>query len=306
MKRAVVFAHYDKDKIIDDYVIYYIKALKKIAQTIVFVSCNNIENPECLNSLADKIIDEPHDEYDFGSYKRGFLYLQDKLDDYDELIFANDSCYGPLYPLENVFSEMENKKCDFWGITKNRFGLIKNKEKYKVIERPHLQSYFLVFNKKVFTSKVFTDFISSIIHCENKNDIIINYEIGLSETLKNNEFQCGNYINAFYKYNHSIISFWKILIKKYKNPFLKRSILKNKHLTLTISDNWEKVILSNSEYPISLIKKDINKTNPTNSKIRSIILFIKEYYFYFIALLPNFLNQSFIKLNKFLIKIKIL
>ena len=216
------------------------------------------------------------------------------------------SCYGPLYPLENVFSEMENKKCDFWGITKNRFGLIKNKEKYKVIERSHLQSYFLVFNKKVFTSKVFTDFISSIIHYENKNDIIINYEIGLSETLKNNEFQCGNYINAFYKYNHSIISFWKILIKKYKNPFLKRSILKNKHLTLTISDNWEKVILSNSEYPISLIEKDINKTNPTNSKIRSIILFIKEYYFYFIALLPNFLNQSFIKLNKFLIKIKIL
>ena len=45
MKRAVVFAHYDKDNIVDDYVIYYIKALKEIAETIIFVSCNNIKNP---------------------------------------------------------------------------------------------------------------------------------------------------------------------------------------------------------------------------------------------------------------------
>ena len=39
MKRAAVFAHYDKDKIIDDYVIYYLKSLKEIFDNIVFVSC---------------------------------------------------------------------------------------------------------------------------------------------------------------------------------------------------------------------------------------------------------------------------
>ena len=306
MKRAVVFAHYDKNNQVDDYVIYYIQALKQIAQTIVFVSCNHIENPECLHGLADKIIDEPHNEYDFGSYKRGFLYLQDNLEDYDELIFANDSCYGPLYPLENVFSKMDNKKCDFWGITKNRFGLIKNNDKYKVIERPHIQSYFLVFNKNVFLSKVFADFINSIIHHEKKNDIIINYEIGLSETLQNAGFKSGSYIQVFYKFNHVMISFWKILVKKYKIPFIKRSILNNKHLTLTISDNWENIILLNSEYPISLIEKDIGKTNYKISKIRSIILLIKEYYFYFIGLLPPFLKQYFIKFNQFLISVKIL
>ena len=27
MRRAAVFAHYDKDRIIDDYVIYYLKSL---------------------------------------------------------------------------------------------------------------------------------------------------------------------------------------------------------------------------------------------------------------------------------------
>lgn len=38
MKRLSVFAHYDKDNIIDEHVIYYLKALKEIYNTIIFVS----------------------------------------------------------------------------------------------------------------------------------------------------------------------------------------------------------------------------------------------------------------------------
>ena len=150
MKRAVVFAHYDKDSIIDDYVIYYLKELKKISDTIVFVSCCNLADKEIekLNGIASHVITQIHDEYDFGSYKRGFLYLQDKLNEFDELIFANDSCYGPLYPLEKVFSKMENENSDFWGITKNNFGYKKNL-KHFFVKRPHIQSYFIVFNKNV-------------------------------------------------------------------------------------------------------------------------------------------------------------
>ena len=46
MNRTVVFAHYDKDSVIDDYVIYYLKALKEIAQNIVFVSCGSLSEYE--------------------------------------------------------------------------------------------------------------------------------------------------------------------------------------------------------------------------------------------------------------------
>ena len=75
MKRAVIFAHYDKNREIKDYVLYYLKELKKTADTIIFVSCCDLKNACCLNGLADKIIAEQHNEYDFGSYKRGFLLL---------------------------------------------------------------------------------------------------------------------------------------------------------------------------------------------------------------------------------------
>ena len=148
MKRAAVFAHYDIDNIIDDYVIYYLKELKEIADELVFVSCNELSENEKskLDGIADFVIAEKHDEYDFGSYKRGFVYLTSRLNDFDELIFANDSCYGPLYSLRQIFEEMEkDSRCDFWGITKNRFGAIKNKNsKYVSAIRPHIQSYFLL------------------------------------------------------------------------------------------------------------------------------------------------------------------
>ena len=38
MHRAVVFAHYDKYNSIQEYVLYYLKELRKVADTIIFVS----------------------------------------------------------------------------------------------------------------------------------------------------------------------------------------------------------------------------------------------------------------------------
>lgn len=288
MKRAVVFAHYDKDNIVDDYVIYYIKALKEIAETIIFVSCNNIKNPECLNGLADKIIDEPHDEYDFGSYKRGFLYLQDRLDDYDELIFANDSCYGPLYPLEKVFSEMENKNCDFWGITKNNFGYKKSIGHF-FIKRPHIQSYFIVFKREIFIKDFFADFIKSIKHKASKKLIISNYEIGLTELLVQNGYKYKTLVNAYENINNITILKWREIIKKYKMPFIKKSLFELKNTDATTIERYEKLL---GNYPKSLIDipRGINKKIPFE---------VKKFIFASLANFPFAIRKPFaILINK--------
>ena len=45
----------NRDKIIDDYVIYYLKALKEVCETIIFVSDCNLEASETskLDNIAD-------------------------------------------------------------------------------------------------------------------------------------------------------------------------------------------------------------------------------------------------------------
>ncbi len=262
MKRAVVFAYYDKNGIVKDYVIYYLRELKKIADTIIFASCCDIKNPEALNNLADKIIAEKHDEYDFGSYKRGFLYLKDRLDEYDELIFANDSCYGPLYPLENIFNSMTD--CDFWGITKNNFGYKKSLGHF-FIKRPHIQSYFIVFKREIFTQDFFADFIQSVKHQESKKLVVSNYEIGLTELLKEKGFRYRTFINAYENINNITILKWRQIIEKHKMPFVKKSLFDFRNTDASTIEGYEKLL---GNYPANLIvlPRKINKKVPFQIK----------------------------------------
>ena len=119
MRRTAIFAHYDKDNKIEDYVIYYLRGLSQVADKIVFVSDCDLEAEELkkISELTINNIVGRHGEYDFGSYKRGFMYCstQRLLLDCEELIFANDSCYAPLYPVEEMFSEMRDENIDFWS-----------------------------------------------------------------------------------------------------------------------------------------------------------------------------------------------
>lgn len=308
MRRAAIFAHYDKDNIIDDYVIYYLKALKDIVHEIIFVSCNPIVESEKLklDGIADFIIDEKHDEYDFGSYKRGYLYLKERLNDFDELIFANDSCYGPLYPLGEVFDKMETEEqCDFWGITKNKFGMEKREAKYITVRRPHIQSYFVVFNKNVFQSDVFADFINSIKHYDIKNEIIINYEIGLTELLENSAFKSGSYIKDLYRFNHVLASFWRLLIEKYKMPFVKCSVLRVMLPCLTTVENWDKTIENYTTYPVGLIKLNLKRTSAKQIIQKSVPFWVKKYFFYLMAIQPAITKKIFsIAVKKYLTFLK--
>lgn len=59
-----------------------------------------------------------------------------------------------------MFDEMDGRECDFWGITEHSG--YEDKEWLKKRVQPHIQSYFLVFKKKIFSSKVFFNFFNSV------------------------------------------------------------------------------------------------------------------------------------------------
>jgi glycosyltransferase involved in cell wall biosynthesis len=187
VRRAVVFASYSEKGRIEDYVLYYLRHLKTVAQYIVFVSDNDTSESESakLNDLTDVKIFGRHEEYDFGSYKIGFTYLNKSglLNDFDEIIFCNDSCYGPVSGFIDLFKEMSQRKHDFWGLTQNSEF------------RNHLQSFFLVFKKHVYKSKAFQEFIASISKEENVRDVILKYEVNFTGILEDSGFQWCSYIS---------------------------------------------------------------------------------------------------------------
>ena len=197
-KRYCVFASYSKENKIGDDILFYLKELNKITNGVVFIMDNPIDEIEAkkLEGLTIYHKCEKHNEYDFGSYKKGFFYLKENgfLDDTSEIVFANDSCLGPLKPL-NLFIEKWEKenKPDFYGITINNYGFKYSTKPIVPEYIPHIQSYFFLVTKDIFEKDFFINFMSSIKHFDNFEEVVKNYEIGLSDVIKRNGFDLKGY-----------------------------------------------------------------------------------------------------------------
>ena len=222
-KRLAVFASFNAQGKIEKDVIYYLKELKKVTDNIIFVTDNPVLQEELvkIEDLVCFALCERHGEYDFGSYKRGILYAQEKglLDKCEELIVCNDSCYGPVYPLSEMFKEMKHKKCDFWGTVATNDVIF------------HIFSFFYVFKKNVFQSSVFQKFIKDIEHQDSWWDVVNKYEHRFTNILIKAGFIPDTYIPLCIEedkqlfltvgnLNKTLLPL--TLMEKYRFPFIKK------------------------------------------------------------------------------------
>ncbi len=85
-KRLFLFAGYDKNGKIDSALIYYVRALNNLGDVVVFMDS---DWPNAELKKLDKITlyahGVRHGEYDFGSYKRAYIWATENLNlaDYD-------------------------------------------------------------------------------------------------------------------------------------------------------------------------------------------------------------------------------
>ena len=173
VKRLFLFAGYDTNGIIDNSLILYVRALSKLGDVVLCMdsTCPAIQTkklkPYVLHAAAKR-----HGEYDFGSYKRAYIWAREHLNlsDYDFVYMVNDSVYGPLFPLKPYLEKMEMAETD-------AFGLVKNTKR----DHPHIQSWFIGMRKSIFMSKWFDEFISGVRKLESKGAITYEYEHGFSK-----------------------------------------------------------------------------------------------------------------------------
>ncbi|WP_281827530.1 glycosyltransferase [Jannaschia rubra] len=182
-KRVAVFASYSPDGVLPPQVLPYLAGLRPLVEAIVVVCDNDLAPGERakLDAHADHVIAGRHGEYDFGSYKRGVALARETglLDRADALILCNDSCYGPVGSFAPMFETMEARGLDFWG------GTDSHQFSY------HLQSYFVAMTRPVFTSDAFRGFIEGVTKQESVNQVIQNYELGLTKVLREAGFTAG-------------------------------------------------------------------------------------------------------------------
>ena len=225
MKRVVLFAHFDKQNIIDPYVVIYLEELKKYSE-IIFISDGDLAKLETekIKDLCFDIIAKKHGEYDFGSYKKGFQLLQNKypqkFQEIDELLFVNDSCYL-IGNLKQIFADMEKKQdFDFWGLTDDYNNFHKDRVYY-------IGTFFITFRRSVFLESFFLNFIQQITKLSGHKEIVTKYEVGLSKILFKNQKKSFAYFGVD-KINQSIINNYIEFSDKIIELFIKNLKIKYK------------------------------------------------------------------------------
>ena len=158
MKRICIYVTYDFENIVDDYVGYMLRELRKSVDYLAVV-CNYAEvvrGIENIQPYADGIYYRKNIGFDAGAYKDALCtYLGwDEIGKYDELLIINDSFYGPLYPMEDLLIDMEKTAADYWGIIRAPKGEFDDGYSYDT----HIQSYFMAFRKNILTNPFFKIF----------------------------------------------------------------------------------------------------------------------------------------------------
>jgi rhamnosyltransferase len=222
-----------------------------------------------LSGFCDKILMRENKGFDFGAWKDVILKEGwEDISQYDSLTLMNDTCFGPLFDLNKIYQEMEQKDVDFWGLTNNKndkFGMPKTHK--PILE--YIQCYFICFKKNVIGSGSFKAFWGNIKYETKIEKVIQKYETQLTQILIKAGFYYSVFLNKmkFPEIDSDLAVRRPDLCIKDNVPFLKiRSFLSFPYPEYII-----RLIKKSTYYPISTIFDYLNQIYDPN-----IMLFIQN------------------------------
>ncbi len=180
-EKLAIFCHFDADNIISEYVVHYVAALKSAGCDVVFISNSNLSDDQInkVKGYTIQIIIRQNTGYDFAAYFTGYTEHRGNLSKYKNIMFINDSVFGPFCPLNDIFSKMDSKNLDMWGIS-DAFH-----------KHYHIQSYFWAFKTSPQVLAILDDEANNYDFNLPKKFVVGKYEEGITNKMLKAELKLG-------------------------------------------------------------------------------------------------------------------
>jgi rhamnosyltransferase len=253
MKHLLFFVHYNKYAGLSGHVPYLLEHVKHIFDRVVFVSNSPLTDNQRtkIAPLCDEVIVRDNRGFDFGAWKD--LIIREgrgNLSQYHSLTLMNDSCFGPLFNLDNIYEKMEQRGVDFWGITNHKYANHGMPGSGKPIPE-HIQSYFICFNNRVIISRVFQEFWAKIEYETDMELVIQRYETKLIKILNQSGFKHAVFFDGsdFQDKEPNLLVRRPDLCLNNGVPFIKIKAF----LNFPIPKHLISLIREKTDYPVSLI-----------------------------------------------------
>ncbi|XME03788.1 rhamnan synthesis F family protein [Lachnospiraceae bacterium C1.1] len=269
--RFLIYVFYDFQGYVENYVRFMLKELNKYYKKIVIIVNGEIHEDGFLffRSISDQIVTRSNYGYDGGAYKDAILnYLKNEnWKSWYELTLMNDSFYGPIFPMDEVFELMDTKNVDFWGMTKLSHGIW-----YDGTSIPeHIQSYFITFRNSILRSEDFLAFWKGYKSINDFNKTVCDFEVYLTDFFSERKYSYTTYTelkgtipnqdetkNTWMDYAYECLKYCRM-------PFIKK-----KAFTVTNYGNAIKAldyIKNESEYDTQYIDEHIKRLDKNKQLI---------------------------------------
>ena len=281
-KRIGIYSFFDKDGIVDGYVEYFLRDFYNNVDELVIVSNGRLRASERdkLAYFTTRVIERVNEGFDIWGYKAGMDYVGwERLCEFDEVILANNTMLGPIYPLSDMFESMAGKDLDFWGITRHYafdFDPYGYTEYGYVPE--HIQSYFMVFRKSMVSSYDFQDYWNDLPMLATYEEAVGYHETCFTKRFADKGFLWDTYVdtedmktlNPF-----PLMVYPKELIRDKKCPIFKRRtffqpydwVLENS--VGQAASDLMKYLEEETDYPVDLIWDNLLRTCHQEDLVRN-------------------------------------
>lgn len=252
--KLCLFAHFDQDDVVADYVLWYLGAIRAAGFPIIVISTSKLSDDEVerLRVIADDVILRENRGHDFGSWNLGIQRYADQVS--GQLLIANDSVY-PVGDLGAAIHRLTSVEAD-------AYGMIESLE----IAR-HLQSWFLLLEKRVHSHPAFRAVFNRDFASLSKSEIIREGEVGLSQALLDHGFRLhalfsglsptGRNLRLSSNYSHFL---WRELIEGEGIPFLKIELLRVNPCRITDLAQWREVVGHRAPELVPMIQQHLART----------------------------------------------
>lgn len=223
MKRLGICVFFDKEGITDKYVCYFLQELLPFLTDLCIVINGKITeaSKEKLAKYSNNILQRENYGFDAYAYKFALEnYGWDKLKEYEEVILFNTTCFAPIFPFKEMFTKIEQKECDFWGLWK-----WKAPENSKWKKGYHIPSFFFGYRKSLLQSNCLKNYYETMPEIKAYEDAVLYHEQRQTPYFTNKGFKyevCYNldeYATDKEYWPHTKES---IYVKNERFPFIKR------------------------------------------------------------------------------------
>ncbi|MBS1054199.1 rhamnan synthesis F family protein [Gluconobacter kondonii] len=267
--RVCLFAYYNPDARLPPHTRHLLSQIASCGFTIHIAASglsdstaqflrDDLANPAA--PIPATVHPRPNTGLDFGAWQ--FLLSKGCTENATEILFANDSVFGPLLPLRPIMNRMREKEFQIWGMVRSEAVV------------PHLQSWFLCMTHDALKHPAIQRIFNQPFNDMTKDEIVLHGELGLGLAIKTADLSTGTSWSS----NRGLARLlalnpmhadWRTVLRSGNAPFIKTELLRDNPSGIASIHLWRAEIPDPTFFNPDWIAAYLAATPPRNRSGRA-------------------------------------